>query len=78
VPLITPAFAAANSTPAANSLASSDNAGAGSSPTPSPTPVVPLSAVASYKPTTAPIAVNHPGPVPIRDYFIQSRRWDGA
>ena len=57
-------FASANSTPAANSLASSDNAGASSSPTPSPTPVVPLSAVASYKPTTAPIAVNHQGQFP--------------
>jgi len=63
-PLVIPAFASANSTPAANSLASSDNAGASSSPTPSPTPVVPLSAVASYKPTTAPIAVNHQGQFP--------------
>jgi len=33
-------------------------------PTPSPTPVVPLSAIASYQPTTAPIAVNHQGQFP--------------
>ena len=38
--------------------------GGGSTPTPSPTPVVPLSAIASYQPTTAPIAVNHQGQFP--------------
>ena len=32
--------------------------------TPSPTPVVPLSAIARYQPTTAPIAVNHQGQFP--------------
>ena len=63
-PLATPAFATANATPAANSSTSSNSAGASSSPTPSPTPVVPLSAVASYQPTTAPIAVNHQGQFP--------------
>jgi multidrug efflux pump len=63
-PLATPAFATANATPAANSSASSNSAGASSLPTPSPTPVVPLSAVASYQPTTAPIAVNHQGQFP--------------
>jgi multidrug efflux pump len=63
-PLPTPAFATGNATPAANSSTSSNSAGASSSPTPSPTPVVPLSAVASYQPTTAPIAVNHQGQFP--------------
>jgi multidrug efflux pump len=63
-PLATPAFATGNATPAANSSTSSNSAGASSSPTPSPTPVVPLSAVASYQPTTAPIAVNHQGQFP--------------
>ena len=33
-------------------------------PTPVPTAVVPLSAIASYQPTTAPIAINHQGQFP--------------
>ena len=53
-----------SSTPASNTAAS-PSAGGGSTPTPSPTPgVVPLSAIASYQPTTAPIAVNHQGQFP--------------
>src|SRR5439155_21504244 len=39
-------------------VASPANSGGVSTPTPSPTPVVPLSAIASYQATTAPIAVN--------------------
>ncbi|HET6889011.1 MAG TPA: efflux RND transporter permease subunit [Candidatus Udaeobacter sp.] len=56
----TPASNATASTPASNSTASSSGAGA----SPSPTPVVPLSAVAGFQPTTAPIAVNHQGQFP--------------
>jgi multidrug efflux pump len=52
----------AQATPSANAVTQSS--GGGSTPTPSPTPVVPLSAVASYQPTTAPIAVNHQGQFP--------------
>ena len=59
-PFATPASAVVTSTPASNSTASSSGAGA----SPSPTPVVPLSAVASFQPTTAPIAVNHQGQFP--------------
>jgi len=56
--------AVTSSTPASNTAAS-PSAGGGSTPTPSPTPgVVPLSAIASYQPTTAPIAVNHQGQFP--------------
>ena len=63
---LTAASSSANitSTPASNAAAS-PSAGGGSAPTPSPTPgVVPLSAIASYQPTTAPIAVNHQGQFP--------------
>ena len=64
-PFATPATAVASSTPASNATASSAGAGASSpSPSPSPTPVVPLSAVASFQATTAPIAVNHQGQFP--------------
>ena len=56
--------AVATSTPASNAVASASAGGPSSQPTPSPTPVVPLSAVASYQPTTAPIAVNHQGQFP--------------
>ena len=56
--------AVAASTPVSNATASSSGAGASPSPSPSPTPVVPLSAVASFQPTTAPIAVNHQGQFP--------------
>ena len=56
--------AAASSTPASNAIATAAVAGSSSQPTPSPTPVVPLSAIANYQPTTAPIAVNHQGQFP--------------
>src|SRR5438874_2537754 len=55
---------APQATPASNAVASTSDSGGGSTPTPSPTPVVPLSAIASYQPTTAPIAVNHQGQFP--------------
>jgi multidrug efflux pump len=58
------AIATAQSTPASSAVASTSDSGGGSTPTPSPTPVVPLSAIASYQPTTAPIAVNHQGQFP--------------
>jgi multidrug efflux pump subunit AcrB len=63
-PVATPASAVANSTPAANTITSVSSGGAGSQPTPIPTAVVPLSAIASYQPTTAPIAINHQGQFP--------------
>ena len=63
-PFFTPATAVASSTPASNATASPSSGSASSSPSPSPTPVVPLSAVASFQPTTAPIAVNHQGQFP--------------
>ena len=63
-PFATPAIAITSSSPVANAVASSSGAGASSSPGPTLTPVVPLSAVASYEPTTAPIAVNHQGQFP--------------
>ncbi len=56
--------AVASSTPASNAIATAAVGGSSSQPTPSPTPVVPLSAIASYQPTTAPIAVNHQGQFP--------------
>jgi multidrug efflux pump len=59
---ITPASVVLSSSPAANAAVS--DGGGSSTPTPSPTPVVPLSAIASYQPTTAPIAVNHQGQFP--------------
>src|SRR6266480_3228627 len=55
---------APQSTPASNAVASPTNSGGGSTPIPSPTPIVPLSVIASYQPTTAPIAVNHQGQFP--------------
>jgi multidrug efflux pump len=64
VPSSAIAAATAQSTPASNAVASTSDSGAGSMPTPSPTPVVPLSAIASYQPTTAPIGVNHQGQFP--------------
>ena len=63
-PFATPAIPITTSTPVANAVASSSGAGASSSPGPTPTSVVPLSAVASYEPTTAPIAMNHQGQFP--------------
>lgn len=63
-PFATPAIAITGSTPASNAIVSSSGADASSSPSPTLTPVVPLSAVASYQPTTAPIAVNHQGQFP--------------
>jgi multidrug efflux pump len=61
-PSLAGAGANAEATPAANAFAQAS--GGGATPTPSPTPVVPLSAVASYQPTTAPIAVSHQGQFP--------------
>jgi multidrug efflux pump len=52
------------SAPAQSAVTSDSGGGVSSQPTPSPTPVVPLSAIASYQPTTAPIAVNHQGQFP--------------
>jgi multidrug efflux pump len=63
-PTPTPASAVASSTPASNAVAQTSDGGGSSTPTPSPTPVVPLSAIASYQPRTAPIAVNHQGQFP--------------
>jgi multidrug efflux pump len=57
------AGASAQATPAANAVAQASGGGS-ATPSLSPTPVVPLSAVASYQPTTAPIAVNHQGQFP--------------
>jgi multidrug efflux pump len=62
-PTATPG-AIAQATPSANAVAQSAGGGGGSTPTPSPTPVVPLSAIASYQPKTAPISVNHQGQFP--------------
>src|SRR6266576_1352851 len=56
--------AVASSTPASNAIATAAVGGSSSQPTSSPTPVVPLSAIASYQPTTAPIAVSHQGQFP--------------
>jgi multidrug efflux pump len=50
--------------PAPTATISSASGAATSQPTPAVTAVVPLSAVASYLPTTAPIAVNHQGQFP--------------
>ena len=58
------ASAVATSTPASNAVASASVAGPSSQSTPWQTPVVPLSAIAGYQPTTAPIAVNHQGQFP--------------
>jgi multidrug efflux pump len=63
-PSVSGAGASAQATPAANAVAQASGGGGSSTPTPSPTPVVPLSAVASYQPTTAPIAVSHQGQFP--------------
>jgi multidrug efflux pump subunit AcrB len=63
-PVATSASAVANSTPAANATASVSSGGTGVQPTPIPIAVVPLSAIASYQPTTAPIAINHQGQFP--------------
>jgi multidrug efflux pump len=63
-PTPAPSSAIATSTPASNAVASASAGGASSQATPSPTPVVPLRAIASYQPTTAPIAVNHQGQFP--------------
>jgi multidrug efflux pump subunit AcrB len=63
-PVGTSASSVANSTPAASNMTSVSSGGTGSQPTPIPTAVVPLSAIASYQPTTAPIAINHQGQFP--------------
>jgi multidrug efflux pump len=59
-------IAGANSqpTPASTAAVTPPSAGISSQPTPAPTAVVPLRAVASYQPTTAPVAVNHRGQFP--------------
>jgi multidrug efflux pump len=51
-------------TPGPMAAATASSAAASSQPTPAATGVVPLRAVASYQPTTAPIAVNHQGQFP--------------
>ena len=51
-------------TPAPMAAATASSAAATSQPTAAATEVVPLRAVASYQPTTAPIAVNHQGQFP--------------
>ena len=51
-------------TPAPMDAATASNAAATSQPAAATTEVVPLRAVASYQPTTAPIAVNHQGQFP--------------
>ena len=51
-------------TPAPMAAATASSAAASSQPTAAATGVVPLRAVASYQPTTAPIAVNHQGQFP--------------
>jgi multidrug efflux pump len=56
--------AVAISTPASNAVATASTGGSSLQATPLPTPVVPLSAIANYQPTTAPIAVNHQGQFP--------------
>ena len=62
VPIVTPAGAASNSQPAA--VASSSTSGSGLQQSPTPSAVVPLSAVASFQPSTVPISVNHQGQFP--------------
>jgi multidrug efflux pump len=56
--------AVGNSTPASNAITTASTGGSSPQATPLPTPVVPLSAIANYQPTTAPIAVNHQGQFP--------------
>jgi multidrug efflux pump len=64
-PTPAPSSIVATSAPASAASAATSVTGGGSQPTPTPSPgVVPLSAVASYQPTTAPIAVNHQGQFP--------------
>jgi multidrug efflux pump len=63
-PTPAPSSVVATSAPASTASVAA-SIGGGSQPTPTPSPgVVPLSAVASYQPTTAPIAVNHQGQFP--------------
>jgi multidrug efflux pump len=63
-PTPAPSRVVATSAPASTASVAA-SIGGGSQPTPTPSPgVVPLSAVASYQPTTAPIAVNHQGQFP--------------
>jgi multidrug efflux pump len=63
-PAITPLGTIAGLTLGATNPASTSGGDGTSQPTTSPTPVVPLSAIASYQPSTAPIAVNHQGQFP--------------
>jgi multidrug efflux pump len=62
VPIVTPVGAASSSQP--TSVASSSTSGSGLQPSPTPGAVVPLSAVASFQPSTVPISVNHQGQFP--------------
>jgi multidrug efflux pump len=64
-PTPAPSSVVATSAPASTAPVTASVTGGGSQSTPTPSPgVVPLSAVASYQPTTAPIAVNHQGQFP--------------
>ena len=63
-PIGTPASTVASSTPAYNTTGSTSGPASSSTPAPTPAGVVPLSAIANYQPTTAPIAVNHQGQFP--------------
>ncbi|MEY2550107.1 MAG: multidrug efflux pump [Verrucomicrobiota bacterium] len=64
-PTPAPSSVVSTSAPASTAPVATSITGGGSQPTPTPSPgVVPLSAVASYQPTTAPIAVNHQGQFP--------------
>jgi multidrug efflux pump len=64
-PTPAPSSVVATSAPASAPSVATSITGGGSQPTPTPAPgVVPLSAVATYQPTTAPIAVNHQGQFP--------------
>jgi multidrug efflux pump len=62
IPIATPPDAAA--TALQSTAAASPSGGSTSQPTPTPTAVVPLSAVASFQPSTVPISVNHQGQFP--------------
>ncbi|MEY2505656.1 MAG: multidrug efflux pump, partial [Verrucomicrobiota bacterium] len=64
-PTAAPSSAVAASAPASSTSVATPITGGGSQPSLTPSPgVVPFSAVASYQPTTAPIAVNHQGQFP--------------
>jgi multidrug efflux pump len=62
ISIATPPDAAA--TASQSTAPASPSGGSSSQPTPTPTGVVPLSAVASFQPSTVPISVNHQGQFP--------------